>query len=469
MQNILCAGYILIIDVGAHLAWTSPALPHLTNGKTKFSVTNDQGAWLASVVSLSAMIGYVTNSLIVDRIGRRFTLLIFAISHLGSWISINCAYNYNFLIIARLAAGFSLGGTYSFLPPYIGEVSEKKIRGTFLAFDRIGVNLGAFLVTALGAFFSYETMNLVMILVPTLAICLFPLMVETPYYYLMQGQDDKAVKILMKLSGVKRSDIIMPNIRRMKEAMENQNSQSSSIQELMKDRGSRKALIIVLLAYMTYAFSGTIAIQAYAQVIFKQSSSSLGSEYAAMIITGVQIFSGLPSSKLIDHWGRRPIYLFSGILSAISLGIVGLFFFLKDYLGTDISRVTWLPLVGLVLYQFMCNCGISTIPTVLVGEIFSVKVKTTAVLIASVIVALFLFTTKMMTPFLNDSVGIYTTFWIFSGFCLCGPLIIVYITPETKGKNLEEVLILMRGEKEKRRINISRAVKLKNMKNLQEV
>ncbi|XP_033212871.1 facilitated trehalose transporter Tret1-2 homolog isoform X2 [Belonocnema kinseyi] len=417
----ILTGYVLVIDGGAHAAWTSPALPHLTSEKAKFSVTSDQGAWIASLFSPPAIIGYVTNCLLVDRIGRRFTILVFAASHLTSWILINFAENYSFLIIARLVAGFSCGGISSFLPAYIGEVAGKKIRGRFLAFDRICVSVGAFLITILGAFFSYKTMNLVMISLPIISICLSPFMVETPYYYLMKGQDKKAVKTLMKLSGLTKSEIIMVDIERMKTAIESQNPEISSMPELFKDRASQKALFIMLLAFMTYAFSGTIAIQAYAQVIFKQSGSSLAPEYAAMIITGVQIFAGLPSTQLIDYWGRRPVYVFSGITSAIALGTVALYFFLKDFLGTNLTSV-----------------------------------KGKAVMITSAAASIFLFTTKIMTPMLNDSLGVYTTFWIFSGVCLLGPLIIVYITPETKGANLEEVLILLSGKNKPKQTDISR-------------
>lgn len=449
------AGYILILDVGAHLAWSSPALSHLKSEKSQFFITTNQGAWLVSVVSLSTILGYVMSSIVMNRIGRRYSVLTFAILHLMSWIFINLARSYTFLLIARFIAGLSIAGTINLLPICIGEISEKSVRGIFLAFDRIGINIGAFLITTLGAFFQYKTMNLIMISLPILAICTFPLMSETPYYYLLKDQDEQAVKTQMKLSGVARSEIIMPDIQRIKEAMHNQNSENSSIKELICDRGSRKALIILLLASFIYPFSGSLAIQSYAQEIFKASGSSLAPEYATMIITGVQIFAGLPSTQLVDYWGRRPVYLFSGIMSAISLGTVGLFFFLKDFLKADIDSVTWLPLVGLVLYQFMCNSGITTIPTVYSGELFSVKVKHIAVMIFSNSVAVFMFTSKISLPFLNNLFGIYTTFWIYSAVCLIGPLIVVCIVPETKGKNLEEVLISLGRKKNKRNDNIS--------------
>lgn len=412
-----------------------------------FVVTNEQSVWLASICSLSSIIGCTTIPLIINQIGRRYTCLIFSVSHLMSWILINVAYDYTFLFIARFFAGISVGGTITSIPPYIGEITAKKIRGKFLAFVRICVNFGGFLITTLGAFLTYKTMNLLMISIPILAICLLPFMLESPYYYLKKGQNEDAIKTLMKLYDTKNSEMIITDIERMKKAIDSENSEKSRILELIFDRGSRKAFIILLLVNFAFAFSGTMAIQAYAQVIFKQSGSSLAPEYAAMIVVGVQILACLPSALLVDNWGRRPIYLFSGIMCAISLGIVGLFFFLKEFLQSDVSSVTWVPLLGLVFYQFVCTIGISTIPTVYEGELFTVKVKELAIMTASIILAVFMFTSKMMIPLVNNSVGMYTTFWIFSGICIVIPLIIFYITPETKGRNLEDVLMLMRGKK----------------------
>ncbi|XP_051165850.1 facilitated trehalose transporter Tret1-2 homolog [Leptopilina boulardi] len=437
----ILTGYILLIDVGAQLSWSSPALPYLTNKKiSKIPITDDQGAWIASIVSLAGIAGYVVNPLLMDRIGRRFTLFLFAIAHLISWILINFANNYHFLLAARFFAGFSFGGSYSFLPPYIGEITEKNLRGMFIVCSGVCMNLGNFLINLLGAFLNYETMNLVMISLPIIAICFFPFMLETPYYYLMKNREADAIRILVKLY---KTENVMIDIKRMRDAMENKNKSVNSFFLLLNERGSRNALIIIILANLTLAFSGLVAIQTYAQSIFQQSGSTLDAKYAAMIIASVQIFSRLPSAQLIDKWGRRPVYLFSGITSGLFLSLVALYFFLKDYLIIDVEFINWLPLAGLILYQFMNNAGIYTLPNVFSGELFSVNVKGAAIMIASIVMAISFFITKMMIPLLNNSLGIYTTFWIFSIVCFIGPIIIVFITPETKGKNLEEVLELM--------------------------
>ena len=42
-------------------------------------------------------------------------------------------------------------------------------------------------------------------------------------------------------------------------------------------------------------------------------------------------------------------------------------------------------------------------------------------------------------PILNEALGAYGTFWIYSGICVLGFLFIKSRLPETKGKSLEEI------------------------------
>lgn len=80
------------------------------------------------------------------------------------------------------------------------------------------MNCGIFIINALGAFVSNKNMNLIMMAVPISAISTFPLMSETPYFLFMEDQDEEAISTLMKLSGVTNSEMVMADIKRMKEA-----------------------------------------------------------------------------------------------------------------------------------------------------------------------------------------------------------------------------------------------------------
>jgi SP family sugar porter-like MFS transporter len=42
-------------------------------------------------------------------------------------------------------------------------------------------------------------------------------------------------------------------------------------------------------------------------------------------------------------------------------------------------------------------------------------------------------------PLLNNALGSYGTFWIYSAVCLAGLLFCIFMLPETKGKSLEQL------------------------------
>lgn len=437
-----------MLDTGAHMTWTSPSLEYLKSNESHISVSVSEQSWLLSIENLSALIGHCLYPIFMDRIGRKYTLLIFGVIQLISWILINLAYNFIFLFIARIIVGISYGASIPVFQLYIGEVAGKSIRGILLSLIKISINVGSFLMVTSGAFLPYHTMNLTMLSFPIFALFLFPFMSESPYFHLMKGRDEEAIQTLMKYSAVKNSETVMKNIERMKSVIEEkQKSTDNTIQELFNDRGSRKAFIILMVTSITYGCSGYVAIRAMAQEILSYSGSSLKSQYETMILMGVQIFAGLPATHLIDLWGRRPVYLISGISSAFILIIIGLFFFLKNFIESDVSSITWLPLIGLILFMFVCDFGIGMMQFVYGAELLSVKVKGVALMCTLCVVNILIFMAKQLLKNLSGTGFIYIAFWFFTIACIIGPLIVWFTMPETKGKNLEEVLILMRAKK----------------------
>lgn len=438
------SGYILMIDVGSQISWTSSALPYLVSDNSEIPITFYQSAWLASIDSICTIFGIIIYPLIMNIVGRKYTILIFGIIQLIAWISINFANNFTYLCITRMIVGIGIGGTVNFFTIYIGEIAEKNIRGMFLSIDKICLNFGGFILNIVGTFLSYKTMNLVMIIIPIIGLLTFPLMHETPYFYLLKNQEDNAVRILMKLNG--KNFEINENIERMKKTInECRESQKNVLHELFTDKGSRRGFIIKIIIDFIYAFSGFLVIQTYAQDIFVLSESSLKPAYSVMLISGVQSLIGFSSCYLVDHWGRKPTFLLSGILSSICLLLIGIFFFFKYYLKIDVTSFSLTPLISLIIFQIVSNIGLSTLPYIYSGELFSVKVKGLAIMISSIFLGLCIFMSKFMTPFLGKAAGIYSVFWLFSSVCFIGPFIIIFIVPETKGKNLEEILEILRS------------------------
>ncbi|XP_031782685.1 facilitated trehalose transporter Tret1 isoform X2 [Nasonia vitripennis] len=435
---------------GGYLGWTSPALPHLQGPNSEFPVTAYQGSWIASLYTLGGIIGSLLSPLLINRLGRKFSLLAFAIPQLAGWGLIIAARSYVILYVARFVAGIAHGGIYNVAVIYFAEIADKDIRGAFGTLLKMCTNLGGLFVTTAGAYLPYDKLNLVSLLLPLVFVSTFIFMPESPYFFLIQNREDRATRSLMQLRRLKRPESVKKDIDAMRDAViEGQRSGQHALRELVMNRGTRRGLWILLSLKVTQQLSGHMAIVAYTQEIFSHSGSKLEPQYAVIVLGLAQLAAGLAAASLVDRVGRRILILLSGSFAAVSLALVGLFFFMKYSLEADVSMITWLPIAALIVYEIMVALGIGTIPYVILGEIFPTNVKGPAVAAGIIIGSIFAFIVGLGFQALNKVAGIHSTFWFFSGCCAAGTLWVYIITPETKGKTLEEIQAIFNPPRER--------------------
>ena len=434
---------------GTMLGWSSPSIPFLTSKESKLPITIEEGAWITSVATFGNVIGFLMLPFLVDRVGRKYTLLINATIQIIAWIIIIFSNSFAFLCFGRVVCGIGTSGCVSGMSIYMGEIAEKKIRGMLSIFAVIFSDCGIFVVAAMGAYFSYNTINLVALFVPVLHVITFIFMPESPYFYLMQGRDNEAVEGMMRLRGLKNPKVLQPEIEEIKLGLsEIKNSERNSLKQLFCKGKNLKALAIVSCSVFASLSSGFMAMLAYAQEIFSYSGFSVNPAQSFMILISVKIIADLAATQLIERIGRRFLFLSSGVSCAILLLVVGIFFFCKYRLQADVSLFSWLPLVSLISFQITSALGIGSIPFILMAEFFSIEVKKSAVPCTYIFISFVSFSTELLFPLATGSFGIYVSFWIFATCCFVGTITLFCIQPETKGKSLEEIqLILSRKRK----------------------
>ena len=74
---------------------------------------------------------------------------------------------------------------------------------------------------------------------------------------------------------------------------------------------------------------------------------------------------------LVDKAGRRILLILSGLIMAVSTGLVGVFFYLKSVDSNE--GFDFLPLLGLILFMIGYSVGFASVPFVLMGELFPSK------------------------------------------------------------------------------------------------
>lgn len=170
------------------LSWTSPVYPKLYSNDTNINpvgrpITENEDAWVGSLLTLGAVIGPLLFSIIAENFGRKIGLLAVGLPHIISYSTLAFANDIYWLYFARFLGGLAVGGGYCLLPLYIAEVSKESDRGTLSQTLNIFWAVGNFIPYAIGPFVSMMWFNLILAIIPTtffLTFCVFG--TETPFY-----------------------------------------------------------------------------------------------------------------------------------------------------------------------------------------------------------------------------------------------------------------------------------------------
>lgn len=450
----ICACSIMVAT-GSYQAWSSPAIPHLISNNSKFVVTEEQIIWIVSLFFVGDLFGALINPIFIDKIGRKKTLLLLSLPSLIGWGLIIFAQNYIYLYIARFLGGISQASAFSSLSIYLTEISEKSIRGIQVNIMQISYYLGVFIFTTIGAFLSYDFLNISSATFLILFLLISLSLPETPYYLLLRGKKDDAIKCLMKLRGITSPDKLEGEVREMELVIEEdkKSTKTFAFLELFRKSYNRKGLIVVFLMRVTMMVSGVTCILSYAEDILSQNTLPIKAGVQVMILNGISLPAAFSTGLFIDKINRRYLFLITGVLGSVCLTIVGFFFFLKLYLEKDTSSIAWLPLVSLSLLFVSFISGFGIIPHITIGELFSIKVKSSAACLGRIVSSVASFGTAAGFKPLGNNFGTYTSFWIFASLTFIGSLLTFWILPNTIKMTLEEIQA-MQNPKLKRKLEL---------------
>lgn len=120
---------IISFSHGIVAGWLSPVLELLKSKETPLStgpLTVSQVSWIGSVICLSSIFGVVAYTMLSDKLGRKFALNFFGITHIIFWFIVFFGDKYYQLLIGRLITGFGGGGIFVCIPYYIADIAEPK-------------------------------------------------------------------------------------------------------------------------------------------------------------------------------------------------------------------------------------------------------------------------------------------------------------------------------------------------------
>ncbi|XP_030759850.1 facilitated trehalose transporter Tret1-like [Sitophilus oryzae] len=431
---------LIVVVTGSCFTWTSPIIPKLSSTNHHVNpigkpLTLSESAWIVSSMSLGLIFGPSLSMTLSKFFCKKSILLLVGLPLVLAQIICLFSSTVQYFLIARFLMGVAAGAVWSVLPNYIAEIAEDSNRGFLGTLAGVMSTGGSLIPYIIGPYVSIKTFTIISLLPMGLYYILFGWFVpDSPYDLILKHQERKAGQSLMKFRGTtkieKELDYISSTIH--------SSNNDEGFGYLFRNEGLRRALLICVILMVFQQFSGIQAVGSYTQTIFELAGSELSSEICAMIVGTVSLISVLISSRLIDTMGRKILITVSFIVTALSLFSLAVYFYMLSA-KMDVSPVSWLPMIGVIIYMFAFNFGLGILPWVILGELFPSNVKAVASTITSLANFCLSFNVTACFPYMVEAIGMSGTFFTFGVVMVLGTVFSLIFVPETKGKSLMEI------------------------------
>ena len=330
---------------------------------------------------------------------------------------------------------------------------------------------------------------------PAVLYFLFLLAVpESPRWLAMKGREKEALGILERTTDRAQAQNVLGAL---KENFENDKERKSvHLKDLFKP-ALRLVLVIGIVVAITQQITGINAVFFYAPMIFEQTGIGLDASFSQAIFVGLtNLLFTILAMWLIDRLGRKfllviglsGIILFMGVLStgfsratyildsndvevlkeeidsphwyklqdinydsdlsfkkAVSrtLGEDVLLKYQSDIINRAIDINPWLVLIGILGFVASFAVSIGPVMWVLFSELFPNWIRGVAISFVGFINSGISFLVQLVFPWELANLGNSVTFLIFAAFGAVGLIFVLITLPETKGKTLEELEVIL--------------------------
>ncbi len=402
-----------------------------------------QQAFVA-VLLAGAVVGVIGGGPVVDRLGRRNTLLVVAGVYLLAALGSSLIGALPLIYVSRFLLGLSVGSSSLVVPMYIAEIAPARIRGRLVSFNQLFVALGIFVSYLVGYAFApiqgwRWMIGLAAVPAAIMLVGLIPLP-ESPRWLAARNRVDDA-------------RIVLGRIRRTAEEAKSElgeithalgEERAVSLRSLFTTRGVRRGIIIGVVVAATNQLAGVNAILYYAPTMLKQAGFGDSSAILSSVgIGGAFLLFTLLGLLLVDVLGRRWLLIGGTIIVAAALAAIGALYLVPQSTTTGALLVT-----GLIVYEGVFAASLGIAIWLVNSEVLPNRVRGKAQSFGTVthwgldlIISLVVLT-------VISSLSATGLFWAFAVFAIAGAIVMFKILPETKGRSLEEIeFSLERGDR----------------------
>lgn len=411
--------------------------------------------WITSLMPLGALGGGLLGGVLIENLGRKWTILLSDILFLAAFLVNYFAQNYIYMYVSRIIAGTSVGILSLTLPVYLAETVQPEVRGTLGLLPTAFGNIGILLCYLFGTFYEWKQLALVGVLLAIPFVIVFWVIKETPRFLISKNKEEESRQSLQWLRGSKTN--IDKEFHELKKNLQDEESEESALESLkmLFSINHLKPMGIVLGLMAFQQWSGINAVIFYTTKIFTESGSNLNESVSTTIVGVVNFVSTFIAAALIDKLGRKVLLYISSVSLVLSLAVLGTYFYLKDVSKIDVGSIGFIPLASFIVYVLGFSLGLGPVPWLMMGEILPAKIRGPAASVATSFNWSCTFIVTNIFLKLSDLIGFHFTFWIFGIIMFAALLFTIFFVPETRGQSLADIERKLAGLKVRRMSSVA--------------
>lgn len=420
-----CSGLLFGFDI----AVISGAIVFL---RSQWGLTEFQTEWAASALLLGCVFGAAAGGWLSDRFGRRRILMLsavlFALSAIGAALPRTLAE----FAAARILGGLAIGVASLLAPLYIAEAAPAHLRGRLVSMNQMAIVSGILLSYIVNWALSFNAVTgwrwmFAVAAIPSAAFLVALFFVpESPRWLAERGRVDEARAVLRRIHHDGDAELtgILEAVR----------EERGTLSELLQP-GLRRALLIAVFLAVMQQWSGVNTVLFYGSLILRDQVGG-HSESAAIgvnvLIGGINFAATLVAIAFIDRLGRKPLLIASSGLMALCLGGMAWAFRMPR---PPAALVVTLMLACVAAFAVGLGPGV----WVVLSEIFPNRIRGRAMSIATLSLWVACVALTMTYLSISSALGPSGAFGIYAVMCAATALFVWRVTPETRGRTLEEI------------------------------
>ncbi|XP_039179615.1 solute carrier family 2, facilitated glucose transporter member 12 isoform X2 [Crotalus tigris] len=310
--------------MGYELAVISGALLQLTSILT---LSCRQQEIIVSTVLVGALLASVTGGILIDKYGRRFTIMLSsALLVVGSLILIIFA-SFELLIVGRIVIGVSVSLSSTATCVYIAEIAPQHRRGLLVSLNELMIVTGIFCAYISNYAFAnvsqgWKYMFGLVIPLGVLQIVALYFLLPSPRFLVMKGFDEAASKVLGKLRAT--SDTT-EELTMIKSSLKDEHQYH--FLDLFHSKDNMRTRIMIGIALVFFVqITGQPNILFYTSTVLKSVGfqSNAAATLASTGVGVVKVISTIPAILFVDHVGSKTFLCIGSSLMSVSLITLGL-------------------------------------------------------------------------------------------------------------------------------------------------